>query len=240
MRVLFAVAVVVACVRLVWPLTEGAANCLVAGDWSDVEGGKRLRVWRASQGNTTQPNALPVNLTTHLELNMSDYRFAHESTNATRPQVIYNSTAYLVVLANATGPNGYASKDKTIVEALCSNDMLFVEIVPPADMAPEETSFTLRRRAVAPLSEALQENTRNASTSSSPDLSPRFILVNITLPNRHEDDSVGYEEEETQKTQKTQRVGESPHEVSVSEIEAVEADACCGCRSPRGCDSLTT
>lgn len=195
MRVIFVVAVVAVFLRGASPLREGTPNCPVMGSWSDAEGSKTLRLWRSVEtntsapGNTTTPNPPALNVT-RMELNVTDHRFVYENRNVSKPQTIYNSTAFLVVLANITGPAGYGNANQTIVELLCANDILYVDIYPPADIALQETSFSLRRLVAPTLSEAPQESPTptNASPASS-DRSPQFILVNITLPNRQDDDS---------------------------------------------------
>lgn len=237
MRALLVLAVVAACLRVAWPLTEGAANCPVAGNWSDAEGTKMLRVWRSVQGNSSvQGNTsglipLQPSLTTNLELNTSGYRFVHEGWNATTPQTIFNSTAFLVVLANVTGPNGYSSTDRTIVELLCSNDILFVDIYPASDMAVEETSFPLRRRVAPPLSEEPPILSSSPSSPSSPGISPQFILVNISLPHRQQDDRQEHVEYASRKQ------AEAPRDVPVTgQGECPCKDACCACQGAFECE----
>ena len=181
MRNLFLL-VVLACLRVAWTLTEGTPNCPVAGNWSDSEGTKTLSAWSADSGNGS--------IVHHMELNMGDYKITHENSNASKAVIMYNSTAFVVLLANATGPNNYTSTEKTIVELICANNLLYVDIVPASDISTEETEFALRRQRLPPLNEAPQ-----VPPASSPSNNPQVLLVNITLKGYQEDDSHEYKDE---------------------------------------------
>lgn len=193
MRNLFILALL-AGFRVAWTLTEGAPNCPVVGNWSDSEGTKTLMAWSAAPGNRSAID--------HMEFNMGGYKLTHvhDITNSSKALNIFNSPAFVVLVANATGPDNYSSTEKTIVELICANNILFVDVLPASDIASQETTFALRRRTLSPLNEEPQ-----ISPASSPSITPQFILVNITLPRRQEDDSNEYKEDYFQRNVDAQR-----------------------------------
>ena len=171
----FFLVVLLSGIRVAWTLTEGTPNCPVVGNWSDSEGTKVLGVWSSDLNNASAIGGI--------DLSANSYKIIHRDTNSTNTN-IYSSPAFVVLIANATGPDNQSSTEKTIVQLLCANNILYVDVVPVSDSATEEMAFTLRRSSVLPLNEAPQE-----SPTASPAATPQFILVNITFPRRQDDDT---------------------------------------------------
>ncbi|MPC23416.1 hypothetical protein E2C01_016461 [Portunus trituberculatus] len=176
----FFIVVLLAGVRVAWTLTEGTPNCPVVGNWSDSEGTKVLGVWSFSLNNASNIGGI--------DLSVNGYKITHENHNSTTTN-IYSNPAFVVLVTNATGPNNHFSTEKTIVQLLCANNILYVDVLPVSDSAMEEMAFALRRSTVLPLNEEPQE-----PPIASPAVTPQFILVNITLPRRQDDDTGEYME----------------------------------------------
>lgn len=169
-------------VRVAWTLTEGTPNCPVVGNWSDSESTKVLKMWSSVPGNASAID--------RMEFSASGYKITYENTNSTTTN-IYNSLAFVVLVTNATGADNHSSTEKTVVQLLCANNILYVDVLPVSNSEIEEMAFTLRRSTVMPLNEEPQEQeTPTTSTAAA----PQFILVNITFPRRQEDDTGEYME----------------------------------------------
>lgn len=138
---------------------EGRPNCNISGEWGDPEGAEVFTASMVEKGGNA--SILEVNF------------------NSTRDQ--YRGTAPAEdKKAAALKVNG-RQNDTLLLHLLCLNDVLWVLQTPLNDSPRMMRMFAFRRRLpTAPL----QDTTSPAPSSTV----PQFILVNISLPKRQEDD----------------------------------------------------
>lgn len=168
-----------------WP--EGRPNCNVSGEWTDATATDFLAASVLDKGNAT----------TILEVTF----------NSSGGQ--YNGTAPLVDPKTAALRVSGKDNDTLLLLLVCLNDVLWVQQTPLHESPRMMRMFAFRRRPPPP--PPLQDTTTNPRSSvrganSSGRLSsspyppqpsvPEFILVNISLPKREEDDNVLREDSE--------------------------------------------
>ncbi|MPC99552.1 hypothetical protein E2C01_094973 [Portunus trituberculatus] len=161
----------------------GRPNCPVFGNWSDPEGGRTmsLSLTTNEQGNL---------VTEQMRLNTSWVLLTHEQTRPINNTVLGTPTSPLIYYpSNVTRPDGHVEQETVVVEARCINDLLYVMVIPVSEnsISSHVNTFTLRRQQVPVLSEALPPTAPPSNTPAIP-ATPQFILVNISLPRRQDDD----------------------------------------------------
>lgn len=172
-------------------------NCPVLGNWTDPEGTKHM--WLS-----LVPHPEGGLVTEEMSLNTSRTIIHHVLTRAANDSVLSTTTTPLVYFpSNLTRPDGHEERESVVVQAKCVNDLLWVSVIPVSEESiyGHVMSFTLRRQVLPVLSEAppplppttphphLPPGTQSSSKT------PQFILVNVTFPQRQEDDNISYMED---------------------------------------------
>ncbi|MPC63664.1 hypothetical protein E2C01_057765 [Portunus trituberculatus] len=146
-------------VRAAWPWPEGQPNCNISGEWSDPLGAETLSAAVVARGG-----------------NASTLEVAFNSTGGH-----YRGAAPLEDGKAAALKMTGTKNDSLLLHLLCLNDVLWAMQTPLYSSPRMIRMFSFRRREVpAPL-----QDTASPAPSSS---APEFILVNISLPKRQEDD----------------------------------------------------
>lgn len=140
---------------------EGRPNCPIAGEWGDPEGAEVLLASLVQKDNNGST----------LEVQF----------NSTRDQ--YRGSAPVDDKRAAAVKVNSGQNDTLLLHLLCLNDALWVLQTPLNESPRMMRMFTFRRRQ-PPV--PLQDTTSPAPSSSL----PQFILVNISLPKRQEDEYV--------------------------------------------------
>ena len=156
---------------------KGRPNCPVVGNWTDPESTKFMWV-----SHITHEDGQLV--TEQMSLNTSKTLITHELTRPANITILDAPTSPMVYYpSNVTRPDGKVENESVVVQAKCINDILWVKVIPmsEASIYSHITSFNLRRQVIPVLSEALPPPT-------TPSAAPKFILVNITLPQHQEHD----------------------------------------------------
>lgn len=179
-------------------------NCPVLGNWTDPEGTKHM--WLS-----LVPHPEGGLVTEEMSLNTSRTIIHHVLTCAANDSILGTATTPLVYYpSNLTRPDGHEERESVVVQAKCVNDLLWVSVIPVKEESiyGHVLSFTLRRQVLPVLSEAPPPPSPPVTphphlplgSQSSP--TPQFILVNVTLPQRQEDDNISYMEDLLQQEQK--------------------------------------
>lgn len=164
-------------VGMAWAFPKGRPNCPVVGNWTDPEGTKNM--WLSHF--THEGGEL---VTEQMSLNTSRTLITHVLTRPANNTILGMPNSPMVYYpSNVTCPDGRVEQQSVVVQAKCINDLLWVKVIPvsEASIYSHITSFTLRRQNLPVFSEALPP-------PAPPSPTPQFILVNITLPRRQEDD----------------------------------------------------
>lgn len=173
-------------------------NCPVSGNWTDPDG--RRQMWLSQSLHTD-------GVTEEMGLNTTSALIHHALTRPANNSILGEpNTAMVYYLSNVTLPDGLEEQESVVVQAKCVNDLLWVTVIPLSEESiyGHITTFTLRRQAVQALSEApppssVTPNPHPPSGAQAHPPNPQFILVNVTLPQRQEDDNLYYMEDLFQK-----------------------------------------